>query len=247
MGIKHRGFTLIEVVLFLGVTGVVMSVLLVGVGAGLNRQKYSDASNSLMSYMQNQYNLVNNVNNSRPATDICSAGSISTGGTAGVSAGRSDCTIVGRYLRAGADSMTIESTQVIATTDAAKLPLSSSDTDAKVLKDAGLILAPTSETYQLSWQTSLVTPKPNQPLQFSMLIVRMPTTGVIHTYVQSGSAPASPAAYFAAATPNPPTADFKLCLSPGGLLASVTEPVGVMVAKNASNSSGVTFVSQGAC
>lgn len=236
MGTHRRGFTLIEVVLFLGVTGLIMAVMLVGVGAGLNQQKYRDATNNLMSYVEDQYNLVNNVNNNRAPAEICKKPAL---------VGRSDCTIVGRLLQSG-DGSVVKSTQIIATTDVKLLPKNIGDTDAKVLQDASLTTTSAIDTYTPIWNTRLVTPGNHQPAAFSILIVRMPTSGVIHTYA-TNSAVTKPADFFTGANPTPPTADTKLCLDPNGLLGFSTQPAGTMITSNASNSSGVTFVSQGSC
>ncbi len=224
-----------------------MAVLLVGLGSGLNQQKYRDASNELMSYIEDQYNLVSNVNNTHDATTTCQSNQITTGGTA-VEPGRSvDCTIVGRILRT-TNGQTITSTQVVATRDAIDLPLNATDTDAQVLRDAKLVAFPSSDTYTPGWSTTIAKAGTNgaTPATFSILIVRMPTSGVVHTYV-SNSGTAQPADFFLGASPSPTTADTKLCLTPNGLLGMSTQPAGVMIAANAANGSGVSFVAQGGC
>lgn len=240
MGMRHKGFTLIEVILFLAVTGIVMSVMLVGVSTGLNHQKYRDATNGLMSYMQDQYNLVSNVNNSRLDTDVCAGGGITRSSTAREGVGRSDCTIVGRLLRTSGGQF-ITSAKVVATEDVVNLPKNPSDADVKVLQDAKLTLDPNEEIYQPSWGTEVVSAGDHQPANFSILIVRMPTSGVIHTYV-APSGTVTPAELVRDyAQPS----ELKLCLNSKGLLG--VSPAGTAIAANAANSSGITFVGEGDC
>lgn len=244
MRTQNRGFSLIEVVLFLGITGIIMAVLLVGVGAGLNQQKYRDSINGFLSHIQDQYNRVTNVSNNRPSTTVCSGGVIVEGGVPGPAAGMSNCTIVGRVLHSRIDGAGIDESQVISTVDPTTLPVNAGDSDLQILRDAALVVSPDVEQYSPSWGTSLVAPSSGNPATFSILIVRMPTSGVIHTYASS-SANLSPAQIVALSPP--PVTDIKLCLAPNGLLGASTQPVGVNIAANAANSSGVTTVSQGDC
>jgi len=242
-GKTQVGFTIIETMLFLGVTGLIMSFMLVGVSTQLNQRRYQDASTSLITYMQNQYNLVSNVNNSRPDSEQCTAGQIQpTGGTQSV--GMSDCTIVGRLLRSTDAGKKITSVAVVATRDAALLPLVRGDTDVKVLRDALLTTGLSPESYEPQWSTTIVQPAPNndQPSTFSILIVRMPTSGVIHTFVSQDEA-----ASFNDLLNDANVVDFRLCLESTGLLGVSSIPVGVKVNADASNTSGIEFVSQGGC
>ena len=246
-GKKQAGFTIIETMLFLGITGLIMSFMLVGVGSQLNHRRYQDASSSLRSYVQSQYNFVSSVNSSRAKGEKCVGNKITPddGTNFDTAIGTSDCTIVGRLLRSINDGAGISSTPVIATVNAAVLPLGQGDPDVKVLQDAKLVLGLLPENYDAQWGTKLVKPSPDNamPATFSVLIVRMPTTGVIHTYV-SNQANISPHNLVAAAGN---TADFKLCLDPMGLLGGASQPAGTLIRANAANTSGIDYISQGGC
>jgi type II secretory pathway pseudopilin PulG len=238
MSIKRQtGFTIVEVMLFLGITGLIMAFMLNGVGSQLNERRYQDATNSLVSFMQNQYNLVANVNNSR-AKGV-SFGSCDTSHVAGTS----DCTVVGRILHAGSldgDTQQITSSWVIATKDVAALIDS-----VHVLQDAELVAATDVDTYDVAWGTKLVKAADHtQPLSLTVLIVRIPTTGIVHTYINPGRN-ISPSDIIAAA--DNVTSDFRLCVDPVGLLNASADPAGVMIRKDATNTSGVEFVPQGKC
>lgn len=243
-GRRQPGFTIIETMLFLGVTGLIMSFMLVGVSTQLNQRRYQDASTSLMTYVQNQFSLVNNVNNSRDPNESCSGGQIQpTGGSSGPGTSH-DCTIVGRLLRSADSGKTINATQVVATVDAASLPFIQGDSDVKILHDARLTTSLTSQAYSTQWGTSLVKPAPDnaQVSTFSMLIVRMPTTGVVHTFASMNETDTLDELVLASNV-----VDLKLCLASNGLLGVSGVPVGVQVNADASNTSAVEFVSQGGC
>lgn len=216
-----------------------MAFMLTGVSSSLNQRRYQDAANSLLAYVQSQYNLVANVNNSRTTIG---AGLQPTCGDTTV-AGTSDCTVVGRVLYAtpGGDTKTtqITSTWVIATADVAKL--SSSATLAAANLQAGQDI----DTYDMQWGTQLVKATDHAAaLTFSILIARSPTNGIVHTYINLGT-DKSPAD-IAAASDNT-TQDFKFCVDPAGLLGSSVDPAGTMIQHGATNTSGVIFVGQGQC
>ena len=242
MGVKtQKGFTIIELVLFLGITGLVMGVLLVGVGGSLNRERYHEATAGFQDYLQGQYNLVANVNNSREATDVCTGGAIVVGGTADAGRGTSDCTIVGRVIYSSDDGESVSSAQVYATTDVSQL--SGSD-DVQLLKDAKLIVSPTQDSYTIGWGTRIVKPRPDDSVSaFSILIVRMPTTGLVHTYAleQANRPPATIVGNQIADN------GLHLCVDNSMFVTNGVGRVGAILAKNAANSSGVLFASETDC
>ena len=241
MGVKkHKGFTIIESMLFLGVTGVVMAVLLVGVGGALNRERYKEAVSSFQDYMQGQYNLAMNVNNSRPNTDVCKNGQIVVGGGS-EGRGTSDCTIVGRVIHSTANGDAITSAQVYATADVSAL---TGGNDAAILNSALLISSPVVETYKMAWGTRVVRPKPNDTvLPFSILIVRMPTTGLVHTYgIQQLDK--TPAAIVGSQLPS---AGLAMCVDNSMFTAGGVGRVGALLSQDAVNSSGVKFLTEDKC
>lgn len=236
---RSTGFTIVEVVLFLGITGLIMAFMLNGLGSQLNERRYQDATTSLVGYLQKQYNLVTNVNNSRPQG--VSFGDCNTTGVAGTS----DCTIVGRILHSGpaaSETTAITSAWVVAMQDVTTL--NAAALDVTVLSEARLTEVPDGETYEVSWGTKLVqATNYAQPLTFTILIVRVPTTGVIRTYVDTD---ANKGPHDIVGSANVST-DFKLCVDPAGLLRTSADPAGALIRKAAANSSGVEFVPRGEC
>lgn len=95
----HRdsaGFTIIEVMLFLAVSGLMMVGLMVGTGAAIQGQQYRDAVQSYANFLRDQYSRVITVENDRLTEDVCplAEGEISN-------RGGSNCVIVGRYVATG--------------------------------------------------------------------------------------------------------------------------------------------------
>lgn len=242
MGVKiQKGFTIIELVLFLGITGLVMGVLLVGVGGSLNRERYRDAVTSFQDYLQGQYNLVTNVNNSRDATDPCVGGKIEVGGTADAGRGTSDCTVVGRVIYSSDNGESVSSSQVYATVDAATL---SGVDDVQLLQNANLIASPAREEYTIGWTTTLVNQRPDESLsKFSILIVRVPTNGLVHTYMlpDTGKTPA------AIVGNQIPTGGLHICVDNSMFVTGGIGRTGVILARDAANSGGVQFASETDC
>ena len=88
---KNTGFTIIEVVLFLGITGLLILALMVGVGVSVRRHRYDDSVAAFVDFLKEQFGKVQNVQNT-VATDHPVPG-CTGGGT-----GQSSCVIYGRYI-----------------------------------------------------------------------------------------------------------------------------------------------------
>lgn len=244
-----RGFTVIEVMLFLAVTGVIMSTLLVGLTVGINRARYKDAVSSYQSYWQGQYDEATNVVNNRSRDNPCIDGKIQDPGV-GTDSGRgtsNECTVVGRIIHSSADGEKLTSAPVYATIDYNSLVTQAShlnDTDLEILQAVNLTAGEPQE-YMIGWGVKSVGygATADQVNQFSVLIVRLPTGGALHTYIlqSADKTPQQVVADPAALVSN----DFTMCLDSGGLV--FTPRLGAMITKDAANSAGVKYVSEGVC
>lgn len=90
--IKQPGFTIIEVVLFLAVSGLLAVGLMVGTGAAIQRQQYRDSVQSYANFLRDQYARVIAVENDR------GAGACPLGPGDETQRGQSNCVITGRYI-----------------------------------------------------------------------------------------------------------------------------------------------------
>lgn len=247
---REKGFTIVEVMLFLAITGMIMAALLVGWGTQLNQQRYSDAGSSLLTYIRGQYNLVANVNNSREGT------SGTTSCDSQIERGTADCTLVGRIIQVAPASGggTINSTRVLATVDVAGID-QLNKTDLVILDNMALTAEKNSDgtgtlnsdRYSPMWSTSVYTVSSSSPPQrhdegFSILIVRMPNSGVIRTLV-SYDGNATPVGVVGEAQMR----EFLVCIDSNGLVPDSRPKFGVRIGVNAANAGAVEAAKPGAC
>lgn len=186
MGNKmNHGFTIIEVMLFLAVTGALAVAILVGSGISINQQRYRDSVNTMKSFLQLQYSEATNVSNDRTGEEGCLDGVI--GGTPPIAPqprGTSNCIILGRYITIDASGTMLTASDVVgsrkSSSDAANdldeirnnytLGLSTLDQDEK----------------NVDWGAQIVAPKTTTPQALTVLIIRSPLSGSIMTFVAEG-------------------------------------------------------------
>lgn len=89
----QKGFTIIEVMLFLVVTSALAIMLVTSTGVAIQRQQYKDSVQSFASFWNNQYGKIVSPENERSATEQCPL--VAEGS---VERGRSECVIIGRYV-----------------------------------------------------------------------------------------------------------------------------------------------------
>ncbi|HEU4830545.1 MAG TPA: hypothetical protein VFS65_00005 [Candidatus Saccharimonadales bacterium] len=178
------GFTIIETMLFLAISGLLVISLLAGTGASINTQRYRDSVTSLMAYIQNQYVEVANVTNSRDADWVCDGSAQTKEGASGLSRGQSDCFIVGRYIS-------------IQGTDIATHTINGTKIDKKTGSDVSMLAdnyrfgtSPVdTQTSTLEWGAKIAWPvqgngsKPaGTDRSIGILLIRSPDSGSIYTF-----------------------------------------------------------------
>ena len=96
---KERGFTVIELMLFLGVTGALFAALMFGVNASVNQQRYRESVVSLGALLQGQYSEVSNTRNDSNNDWSCTtSGSVEQDGSAALFRGTSPCVLLGKAI-----------------------------------------------------------------------------------------------------------------------------------------------------
>lgn len=188
-----RGFTIIEVMLFLAITAGVFAALMIGVNAGITQQRYLDSVRSYKALLQNQYSEVLTTRNADIEDWKCSDdgdGSV-VSSTSRDSRGTSKCVIIGRAIQMSDGGRKVTVSSVTGYDSAA------SDTDSDditAIKAYNPKLSEfDSETIEVDWGAHLTSANEqgNRPASTAMiLILRSPTTGVIKVFT-SESAPSN--------------------------------------------------------
>jgi type II secretory pathway pseudopilin PulG len=170
--VKINGFTIIETMLFLGISGLLILGLLVGTGSSINTQRYRDSVTSLQSFLQQQYSNVANVANDHDSSVVCDAVSVPVG--------QSDCVVLGKYITTSSDGASLSVKDVLGTT----CPTDATN-DLDALQNCGIITSSVNaETYDLEWGSSAIKTD-STTMVLSMLILRSPISGVIRTFISS--------------------------------------------------------------
>ncbi|MFZ2544506.1 MAG: type II secretion system protein [Candidatus Saccharimonadales bacterium] len=103
----ERGFTIIEVMLFLAITGGLFAALMVGVSNSITQQRYLDSVRSYKSLLQQQYSDVLNVRNENLEGKCNTDGSIDENSTRDGKRGTSKCVLLGRAIRVTNDGKSV--------------------------------------------------------------------------------------------------------------------------------------------
>lgn len=232
--VNKAGFTIIETMLFLGITGLLAMGILVGTGSSLNTQRYRDSVNSLKTMLQQQYSAVSDVSNDNDSN--------SCNGSDNIPRGQSNCVILGRYITttdaSGAkNNNTLSVRQVIGYTNG----LISDKGDIETLKQYQLSLSSINEIYNLDWGVSAVTEKNSQGghqnLNFSILIVRSPSSGSIRTFTNANSVINASDISNSLLTLDAINTSVNICLDSSGLFTGPT--MSVFLNANSTSASGV--------
>lgn len=167
------GFTIIETMLFLGITGLLILGVLAGTSNSINTQRYRDSITSLQAFFQQQFSDASNVSNDNAGDQACY-------GNSAQARGQSNCVILGKYITIGNNGRTLSIKTAIGL-----IPLiqSVSTDDVKALKDYSIsISSMANDSYDIAWGASIV-----KPVLFSILIVRSPYSGVLRTFIDPNS------------------------------------------------------------
>lgn len=190
----QRGFTVIETMLFLAISTVLVIALLAGSGTSINIQRYHDSVIGLQSVLQDQYFQTINVKNIPPAGALsCTDNAVIVVDPASplIARGRSNCVMLGRIITIKSNILTVD-TVIGNTTDASG---TSYENDIKELEAYNFSVLPDqSELYELEWGTEIAWPSivdgtkvtGTTPRDFSMLILRAPSSGLVYTFSADG-------------------------------------------------------------
>lgn len=186
MGKQTLGFTVIEVMLFLAVTGMLAIGILVGSGVTIGQQRYRDSVNSLKSFIQLQYSEVANVVNSRDKGWTCDTTGAIAEAPSGQPRGTSDCVFLGRFITVNSSGTEMRSANVTAYR-VPGAPEAASDI-TEIATNYRLSISPIDqEVEEIAWGAQVVKQDTTNPMPVSMLIVRSPLSGSLFTFTAEGA------------------------------------------------------------
>jgi hypothetical protein len=230
---KKSGFTFVELLMFLAVTGLLLAGMFIGTGANLARERYNDGVSGIEEFLAEQFMLVqnperptNNTNNQacvafnaagNPLAHIDGTPDIHHADTAylginnlpGEFRGRSDCLIYGRMIEFFVENgqQHIRATTVVGR-DLEDYAIKNHDIDYRArlltLNDLDLLAvarlgrANDSVTFIPDWGTTVagfirtdgaIQHRDNiqDPAEGAILIVRMPISGSVRTFITTSS------------------------------------------------------------
>lgn len=190
MGIKAQtGFTIIEVMLFLAITGLLTAAVLVGSGISINQQRYRDSVTSLQSYIQQQYSQVTNITNGRNGDWTCNSnGDVTqvTNPSSGQPRGTSDCVVLGRVIVVDSTGTQLTTSNVVGYHNPNGVTQSSDLGELTTNYKLGIVPFQ-QDTQSVNWSAQIVKPKTTTPMPMSILIIRSPLSGVTLTFSQTGT------------------------------------------------------------
>lgn len=176
----RSGFTLIEVSLFLAITGLLFMGIAVGVQNSIYQQRYNDSVQSFADFLRNIYSEVTNVQ--------------SLGG------GQSEKAIYGKLITFGektnlaggsSDGRSAFVYDVIgnigdgAGTGTAIDLLRELKANVVIKKDAAYEVVGVVEEYRTKWEAEIQKTDSNDPYKGTILVVRHPKSGTVYTYTSS--------------------------------------------------------------
>ncbi|MBI3889872.1 prepilin-type N-terminal cleavage/methylation domain-containing protein [Candidatus Saccharibacteria bacterium] len=193
---KQKGFTIIEVVLFLAISSLLLASLLFGINTSINQQRYKDSVVSLIGLLQEQYTLAANVNSQRTSEWTCDVDAPAVSPAADNARGTTDCVVVGRLVQIKNGDAVTTANIVAYKVNEALLKASSSDiqafTDAVELAaltdTSGTSAVSVVDSYTLNWGSKAkilnrVGDVVGSGDAITIAILRSPVTGTTSTYV----------------------------------------------------------------
>lgn len=193
VGASQQGYTIIEVTLFLAISGMLFAVAVLATGSTIRNLRFTDSGNSLEAYVQKQYDNVISGVNSRDNQQICNAGSFSAGTQ---QPGTSNCYFMGKLVLFTQGDYKLKTYNIIGT-EPANLDFSQSDEQLIAAYQPRVVTSIAPEEYSIPWQayisgirrmsTADVTPIATN----AMAIIRSPssTRMLTYTYKEPASTP----------------------------------------------------------
>lgn len=240
---SRNGFTVIETMLFLAVSGGLVIAILAVSGVAIAQQRYKDAAIGVESLLQSQYANTSNVSNSREDSLKCSndSGTLLIAPGSGAR-GASECVVLGRYIHiAASGSGTDITTSSVIGLRTDETPVTN---DIDALKQ--YIMARSSmdeEVTSVPWDVQIVKPGTNVPQDTTVLVLRSPLSGSLRTFIPAGALPSPESRVINASAIDALNTEESLCLATTGF--STGQAIGIIVRAGAGGASAIELQAEG--
>lgn len=190
---RQKGYTVVEVTLFLGVSGLLFLVAIFATGSTIRNIRFSDSGFSLESFVQKQYDNVLNGVNTRGDQIVCNSGVIGAGSQ---TPGTSNCFFMGKLLLFKQGEYNITSYNIIGT-EPAGLNLSQSDEQLIAAYQPTIVTDSEVENYPIPWHAYISgirrvsTADPSPLATNALALIRSPRSSriVSYTYKEPAAVP----------------------------------------------------------
>lgn len=228
---KEWGFTIIELILFLGVTGALFAGLMVGVNTSINTQRYKESATSYKSFLEEQYSHVVYPRNTRDDTWACNTDSgVVSDPSSGVARGTSGCVLLGRYIEVKDDGARLVAGDVVGIDPGDSVQDLTGD--LAVLRAYSPRISPIDVTdTDVNWQSRLEAVD-GTASEASFLILRSPLSGIVRTF---GMNQALPGQLTSALNDANAVAVIENCVVPSGYVSIPVQSVTVNAAVGSAN------------
>lgn len=241
---RQWGFTIIELILFLGITGALFAGLMVGVNTSINTQRYKESATSYKTLMESQYSEVEYPRNERDNTWTCTADAgVVQDPASGQARGSSGCVLLGRYVEITDNGGFVKTGDVIGITPpGTDIDGDSGDGDATAIRemsDLDALIAYTPHRSPIgvrkeaiAWDSRLESSTEKVASKASFLILRSPLSGIIRTF---GMEDELPDQLKTAITEDNARSSVKLCVEPAGYVSMPVQSVTINAAIGSAN------------
>lgn len=227
---KQQGFTIIELILFLGITGALFAALMLGVNTSIYQQRYRDSVIAYKTLLERQYAEVTYPRNERDNNWTCNSESgVQQQSNGGQARGTSHCVLLGRYIQIKDNGAQIETGNVVGFQPADSTLLNG---DIATLSAYAPQLSPIGrQDHEVEWQSVLETIE-KRPSAASFLVLRSPLSGLIRTFAWNEPLPANLSSML---TETAATAKIKNCVVQAGNIGMPIQSVTVNASIGSAN------------
>lgn len=192
VGNRQAGFTIIEISLFMAITGLLFLIAVAGTGNVIATYRFNDTARSLEAFAQKQYDDIVNGLNNRTSSVSCNSGVINTGASQTV--GSSNCLLMGKLIVFRLHSSTADIYNVIGS-EPSNVDYSQSDNTLISAFQPTAVTTTATSTYELPWgaQMSGFKRTSDNTGTNGLLLIRSPKSSSVlsYTFIVPASVPSS--------------------------------------------------------